>query len=128
LRADPNRVEQVLRNLLGNARKYGGPRVGIESYPRGDYHVVVVADNGHGIPEEARERIFQQFEQVSHGDSRTDTGVGLGLSITRRLIEAMGGEVWYEPGFPVGARFCFSLPVGDAAVVPTPRHGRQVTV
>ena len=67
LRADPNRVEQVLRNLLDNARKYGGDRVGIESFPRGDSHVVVVADNGHGVPEEARERIFEQFEQVSQG-------------------------------------------------------------
>ena len=78
LRADPNRVEQVLRNLLDNARKYGGPRVGIESHPRGDYHVVVVADNGHGVPEEARERIFQHFEQVSRGDGRTDSGVRIG--------------------------------------------------
>lgn len=128
LRADPNRVEQVLRNLLDNARKYGGPRVGIESHPRGDHHVIVVADNGQGVPEEARERIFQQFEQVSRGDARTDSGVGLGLSITRRLIEAMGGEVWYEPGFPVGARFCFSLPVGDAVATPAPGYEQQVSV
>ena len=100
LRADPDRVEQVLRNLLDNARKYGGPRVGIESHPRGDYHVVVVADNGHGVPEEARERIFQHFEQVSRGDGRTDSGVGLGLSVTRRLVEAMGGEVSVRTGVP----------------------------
>ena len=113
LRADPNRVEQVLRNLLDNARKYGGKRVGIESFTRGDSHVVVVADNGHGVPEEARERIFEQFEQISRGDTRTDSGVGLGLTVTKRLIEAMGGEVWYEPGFPIGARFCFSLPAGE---------------
>lgn len=115
VKADPNRVEQVLRNLLDNARKYGGERVGIETFPRGESQVIVVADNGHGVPEEARERIFEQFEQVSRGDTRTDSGVGLGLTVTRRLVEAMGGEVWYEPGFPVGARFCFSLPVGDPA-------------
>ena len=117
LRADPNRVEQVLRNLLDNARKYGGDRVGIETFPRGDAHVIVVADNGHGVPEEARERIFEQFEQVSRGDTRTDSGVGLGLTVTRRLVEAMDGEVWYEPGFPVGARFCFSMPIGDPEAV-----------
>lgn len=122
VKADPNRVEQVLRNLLDNARKYGGERVGIETFPRGESHVIVVADNGHGVPEEARDRIFEQFEQVSRGDTRTDTGVGLGLTVTRRLVEAMGGEVWYEPGFPVGARFCISLPIGDSevAAVPSP--------
>jgi signal transduction histidine kinase len=120
VKADPNRVEQVFRNLLDNARKYGGDRVGIETFPRGETQVIVVADNGHGVPEEARDRIFEQFEQVSRGDTRTDSGVGLGLTVTRRLVEAMDGEVWYEPGFPVGARFCFSLPVGDSATVSGP--------
>ncbi len=128
VRADPNRVEQVLRNLLDNARKYGGSRVGIESFPNGDNHVIVVADNGHGVPEEARERIFEQFEQVSRGDSRTDSGVGLGLTVTKRLIEAMGGEIWYEPGFPVGARFCFSLPVGEPAKTVAPQSDDRVAV
>lgn len=108
--ADPNRVEQVLRNLLDNARKYGGDQVGIEAVPRGDSYIVVVADNGAGVPETERERIFERFEQTTRGDSRTDSGFGLGLAITRRLVEAMGGETWYEPGFPVGARFCFTLP------------------
>jgi len=128
LRADPNRVEQVLRNLLDNARKYGGDRVGIESFPRGQSHVIVVADNGHGVPEEARERIFEQFEQVTNGDSRTDRGVGLGLNVTKRLIEAMGGEVWYEPGFPVGARFCFSLPAGEPVDSAIPPEGERIAV
>ena len=109
--ADPNRVEQVLRNLLENARKYGGDRVSVEALPSDDAWVLVVADNGQGIPEGAWDRIFERFEQVTTGDSRTDSGFGLGLAITRRLVEAMGGRVWYEPGFPVGARFCFTLPI-----------------
>ena len=54
--ADRRRVQQIVRNLMENARKYGGDRVGIETFPRGDAHVIVVADNGHGVPEEARER------------------------------------------------------------------------
>jgi signal transduction histidine kinase len=128
VRADPNRVEQVLRNLLDNARKYGGPRVGIESFPRGDSHVIVVADNGHGVPEQDRERIFEQFEQISQGDSRTQSGVGLGLTVTRRLIEAMGGEIWYEPGFPIGARFCFSLPAGEPAASVSPAADDPIAV
>jgi len=120
VRADPNRVEQVLRNLLDNARKYGGDRVGIEATRTGDQWTVVVADNGHGVPAADQERIFEQFEQVSGGDTHTGSGVGLGLSVTRRLVGAMGGEVWYEPGFPVGARFCFTLPAGEAPPSPDP--------
>lgn len=114
LRADPNRVEQVLRNLLDNARKYGGDRVGIEAFQRGESFVIAVTDNGPGIREEDRERIFEQFEQVSQGDDRTASGLGLGLAVTKKLVETMDGEVWYEPGFPVGTRFCFTLPTGNA--------------
>ncbi len=122
--ADPNRVEQVLRNLLDNARKYGGDQVGIEAMPRGDAIVVVVADNGPGVPEAERDRIFEQFEQASRGDSRTDKGFGLGLAVTRRLVEAMGGQVWYEPGFPVGSRFCFTLPRAGSANIKRPEPPR----
>ena len=126
LRADPNRVEQVLRNLLDNARKYGGDRVGIEAFQRGDSFVVAVTDNGPGVREEDRDRIFEQFEQVSHGDSRTASGVGLGLAVTKKLIEAMSGQVWYEPGFPVGTRFCFTLPTGSADLAATNGESSRV--
>ena len=118
--ADPNRVEQVLRNLLENARKYGGDRVVIDAERRDDLWAVVVADNGPGVPEEDRERIFEGFEQLSQGDTRSSNGLGLGLFITRRLIQAMGGTIWYEPGFPVGSRFCFTLPAAEAD---QPRRG-----
>lgn len=108
--ADPNRVEQVLRNLIENARKYGGDSISVEAIPLGDLWQVVVADNGTGLSDEDQEKIFEAFEQVSSGDARTDTGFGLGLSVARHLVDAMGGRIWYEPGFPVGARFCFTLP------------------
>jgi len=113
VRADPNRVEQVLRNLLDNARKHGGSHVGIEAIRRGGHYLVVVADNGPGVPADRRERIFDRFEQGIDTTNPTGTGIGLGLTVTRHLVDAMGGEVWYEPGFPVGARFCFTLPVGS---------------
>ena len=115
--ADPNRVEQVLRNLLENARKYGGDEIRVDATEHGDEWIIVVADNGPGVPLEHRERIFGAFEQVTGGDARSDTGFGLGLAVARHLVEAMGGRIWYEPGFPVGARFCFSLPA--AAERPT---------
>jgi signal transduction histidine kinase len=108
--ADPNRVEQVLRNLLENARKYGGDHVTVEATRRDRDYLIVIADNGPGVPLEDRERIFAPFEQVSTGNTRTESGFGLGLAVSHHLIEAMGGRIWYESGFPVGARFCFTLP------------------
>jgi signal transduction histidine kinase len=106
---DRRRVTQVLRNLLENAKNYGGDQVLVEGFALNDRFVVVVSDNGRGIPEDAVELVFEHFEQVSKGDARLSQGIGLGLPIARRLARAMGGDVWYERRFPTGARFCFSL-------------------
>ncbi|MDH3540149.1 MAG: HAMP domain-containing histidine kinase [Acidimicrobiia bacterium] len=112
--ADPRRVDQVLRNLLGNAKKYGGDEVLVDGQETDGAYVISVTDNGTGIPEEDRTRIFDPFEQVSKGDDRTDTGVGLGLPIARQLVRAMGGELTYSPAFPRGARFSFTLPLAGS--------------
>ena len=108
--ADPVRLKQILRNLLENARKYGGDQVLVEGedHSPGTY-TVIVSDNGPGVPRKDRNRIFEHFEQVTKGDARLEQGVGLGLPIARKLSRAMGGELWYEPRFPVGARFCFTV-------------------
>lgn len=111
MHADAKRVQQVVRNLLENARKYGGDQVLVEGFAHGEQYVLVVSDNGPGVPDEAANTIFEHFEQLSKGDSRSSSGIGLGLPIARRLARAMGGEVWYERRFPTGSRFCFSLPV-----------------
>jgi signal transduction histidine kinase len=76
---------------------------------------VVVADNGPGVPEGDRERIFEHFEQLTKGDSRSDRGFGLGLPIARKLARAMGGDLWHESRFPTGSRFCFTLRVASPA-------------
>ncbi len=108
--SDPIRLRQILRNLVENARKYGGNELYIygEERREGTY-TVIVADNGTGIPETDQERIFEHFEQLSKGDARLEQGVGLGLPIARKLARAMGGDLWYEDRFPVGAAFCFDL-------------------
>jgi signal transduction histidine kinase len=112
---DPKRVHQVIRNLLENARKYGGEQVLIEGFPYGDHFVMVVSDNGPGVPDPSIQRIFEHFEQVSKGDARSSSGIGLGLPIARRLARAMGGDVWYERRFPTGSRFCLSVTLSPAA-------------
>ncbi len=117
VRADRRRVQQVLRNLMENARKYGGDQVMVEGFVLGDQYLIVISDNGPGVPDEETQRVFDNFEQVSKGDTREATGIGLGLPIARRLARAMGGEVWYERRFPTGARFCFSLPLRRRAVL-----------
>jgi two-component system phosphate regulon sensor histidine kinase PhoR len=106
---DPKRAQQVVRNLLENAAKYGGDQVLVEGFPYGEHFIVVVSDNGPGIPDENTNSIFEHFEQLSKGDGRSSTGLGLGLPIARKLARAMGGDVWYERRFPTGSRFCFSI-------------------
>jgi signal transduction histidine kinase len=117
VRADRRRVQQVIRNLMENARKYGGDQVMVEGFVMGDQYLVVISDNGPGVPDEETQRVFENFEQLSKGDTREATGIGLGLPIARKLARAMGGEVWYERRFPTGARFCFSLPLRRRAVL-----------
>jgi len=117
VRADPNRLRQILRNLLENARKYGGDQVLIGGEQLGDSYKIVIADNGPGIPVADRERIFEHFEQAVKGDARSE-GVGLGLPIARKLARAMGGDLWFEPRFPTGAQFLFTLQMADTTVEP----------
>ncbi len=107
--ADRRRVQQVLRNLVENAHKYGGDQVLVEGSPYGEFYLIVVSDNGPGIPEEDVDRVFTHFEQLSKGDARSDKGIGLGLPIALRLARAMGGDLWYEHRFPTGSRFCFTM-------------------
>jgi signal transduction histidine kinase len=115
--ADRRRVQQVIRNLMENARKYGGDQIMVEGFVMGDQYLIVISDNGPGVPDNETQRVFDNFEQLSKGDTREATGIGLGLPIARRLARAMGGEVWYERRFPTGARFCYSLPLRRRSVV-----------
>ncbi len=116
VRADVRRMQQVLRNLLENAKKFGGDQILVEGAFLGDQYMVVVSDNGSGVPDEEVSRIFEQFQQIADGDTRIGTGTGLGLPIARELARAMGGDVWYESRFPMGSRFCLTIPVAPAPV------------
>lgn len=108
--SDPARLRQILRNLMENALKYGGNELYVSGEERREgTYTVIVADNGSGVAERDRQRIFEHFEQLSKGDARLEQGVGLGLPIARKLARAMGGDLWYEDRFPVGAQFCFDV-------------------
>lgn len=111
--ADPDGIDNVLRNLLGNAAKFAPPgsTISIGAERTGDEVTVSVSDEGPGVEPEDRERIFEQFQQTGGGKAKG--GSGLGLSIARRYVELHGGRIWVEERPGGGARFCFSLP--DAA-------------
>jgi len=111
--ADPNRVGQVLSNLVDNAIKYGRNEgtVTIRAKLVDDGRIeLCVADDGPGIPEEARERIFERFYRVDKARSREQGGTGLGLSIVKHIVQSHGGKVWVESEMGKGSRFYFSLP------------------
>ena len=113
VQADPDRLEQVLSNLVDNAIKYGRVEgtVTLTARPASDNAIeVAVQDDGPGIPPEALGRVFERFYRVDKGRSREQGGTGLGLSIVKHLVQNQGGKTWVtsEPGR--GATFYFTLP------------------
>jgi PAS domain S-box-containing protein len=108
--ADPQRVEQMLVNLLSNAMKYGEAPVAVVVGRQDDTIEVCVTDEGPGVASDFAPKLFQSFSQSSTGDRRMARGTGLGLAIVRELALAQGGAAWYVPNEPRGARFCFRLP------------------
>ena len=110
---DPDRMQQVLQNLVDNGIKYGGRdgTVSVEAELREDCWVVVrVGDNGPGIPEEMHDRVFERFFRVDKARSREQGGTGLGLAIVKHIIQSHGGQVWLESGSESGAVFSFTIP------------------
>ena len=114
------RLEQVLVNLLSNAVKFSprGGRVDLRCWRDGDTAVTEVADAGPGIPSDKLAIIFEPFRQLDSSTTREHGGAGLGLSISHRIVEALGGRLWVtsEPG--AGARFFVRLPLAPAQLLP----------
>jgi two-component system, OmpR family, phosphate regulon sensor histidine kinase PhoR len=112
--ADPLRVEQILTNLVDNAIKYapdGGPvTVSVTSDDRDPTLVVAVTDCGVGLSPEQAERIFERFYRANDAAGGAPRGLGLGLFLCRRLVEAQGGRIWVESAAAQGSTFRFTLP------------------
>jgi signal transduction histidine kinase len=117
VRADRDRLEQVLLNLLGNAVKFTAPggTVSVRAERRGDTAAILVHDTGRGIPDAQLERIFEPFVQVEQGLTRTAEGTGLGLAISRRLARAMDGDIVVTSVLGDGSTFTVTLPLAAAS-------------
>ena len=117
IRADRDRLIQVIVNLVSNAMKFcdqRGGRVAVTARDTADGLHVTVADNGQGIPRAMRARIFEPFQQFDTAPTDKLQGTGLGLSICRQIIGHFGGRIWVESGPGGGARFHFTVPRGAA--------------
>ncbi|MCU0281447.1 MAG: HAMP domain-containing histidine kinase [Acidimicrobiia bacterium] len=116
---DPQRLGQILRNLLDNARKYGGRTARLTAREVGGRCRISVIDDGNGIAPEDVERVFNCFDRGSAPHSAA-SGFGLGLSIVRDLARAMGGDAGYRPAEPRGAEFWVDLPMPARHDTPEP--------
>jgi CheY-like chemotaxis protein/anti-sigma regulatory factor (Ser/Thr protein kinase) len=109
---DPDKIGQVLINLIGNAVKFthqGEVRVCV--HPRGDFLEFAVADTGIGIPEEKQHLLFQSFSQTNSSFHRRYGGSGLGLAISKGLVQLMGGQINVQSQEGSGSVFTFTLPL-----------------
>jgi signal transduction histidine kinase len=111
--ADPNRLHQILVNLISNAMKFTDPggEITIGFQASGDDAVITVGDNGRGIPSDKLDLIFEPFIQAQDEDATKHGGVGLGLPISRNLARAMGGELKVKSTLGSGSAFTLTLPI-----------------
>jgi two-component system OmpR family sensor kinase len=113
VQADPDRIAQVLVNLLTNANKYAqeGARVRLTAGRNGKTVEFAVSDNGPGLAEEERDHVFERFWRAQSGETQAVGGTGLGLAISKSLVELHGGKISAESVPGEGATFRFVLPI-----------------
>jgi CheY-like chemotaxis protein len=134
--ADPNRLRQVLLNLIGNAVKFtdeGGVQVEVDIVDQAGLHAIrfTVSDTGPGMRKSELERVFQEFEQADGTSTRKHGGAGLGLAISRRIVEAMNGRIGVDSEPGAGSRFHVELPLARMTALGTrPKllEGRRIGI
>jgi signal transduction histidine kinase len=110
--ADPDRVERILTNLLTNALRYSDPETAVAvRLAEGAGEVIVsVVDRGRGIPSDEIPRLFERYYRGRAGQGERES-LGLGLYITKGLVQAHGGRIWVESRVGEGSAFSFTLPI-----------------
>ncbi|GEM_PF-447542 len=112
LKSDRNRIEQILNNMIFNSIDFvpDKGRIQIKASKKDDMILFMVKDNGTGIPKDKQHNLFKQFYQLDTSATRKHGGSGLGLSICKGIVEALGGEIWLESETGKGAAFYFTIP------------------
>jgi len=120
--ADELRLERILYNLIENAIKYSpqGGEIRISARPEEEHLVIGVSDQGSGISPSDRSKLFEPFQRLEESRSGGIGGVGLGLLVCRRLVEAHGGQIWVESEFGKGSTFFFTIPLSHG--LPSENH------
>ena len=110
---DRNRLAQIITNLLSNANKYtqAGGTITIQATRDANMVQIKVEDNGFGIMPEDQQKLFGKFFRSTDDKVRESPGSGLGLSITKNLIELQGGKIWFESEYRKGTSFYFTIPI-----------------
>jgi len=103
-------LTSVVRNLLDNAARHCNDAVAVSVQEEGPWVVLTVSDDGAGVEPTARSQIFERFARLQEGRARDSGGTGLGLALTKRIVEHHGGRIHVEDGPLGGARFVVSLP------------------
>jgi signal transduction histidine kinase len=120
--ADPRAIERVLANLLTNAAKFSpnGAPIDVSLHTEDGHAVLCVADQGPGIAEEDRLRVFTRFYRGESNAARSTRGAGIGLAVVHELVTQMGGDIAVDGREPHGTRMIIRLPLATTAAAPPP--------
>jgi len=131
---DSARLRQIIVNLIGNALKFtstGGVTLSVQKESQDARHTTIrfsVIDTGIGIPPDKQKEIFSSFTQADNSITRKYGGTGLGLTISRRLVELLGGRIWVESKPGIGSSFHFTARLGLPAGTKQGDHAPQATL
>jgi signal transduction histidine kinase len=110
VRGNPSDLARAVRNLAENAERHASTRVAMAARADGGWVEISVADDGPGVPESERTRVFERFARVDDARTRRDGGTGLGLAIVHEIAQQAGGSVFVDPSGTTGACFVLRLP------------------